>query len=419
MCRTVHSLDEVKVKVVNDFIYRSTTAELSGCNKCGCQLQTLFVIPCGHLVCVECMTSTTITCPCCEQPFDVDDFQRLQPGLNFQFNLSVNEEKEEREKQYALKHAFSLEERSAIDIDELEDVEGIDAPPVAAQARKHKKGENCIYSSRLCDGKCKICREEHFDCNFMNEEKQCSICFKHAEDCPTYASKSKYVVDKLLQLRQNDDSSNNIASCTVSPLAARLFSRPGSSINRPLKAVVFSQHRTTYEYFGDRLIRRFGGACVADYSYGGTRSQELQKFIHQPECFVMLLSKQGSVGLDLSFVTHIFFLDSIFDKSLEAQVVARAYRMGALGSVFVEQLTAKDSIEEVMNELNAGSRQATALADTKSTEKHAKLHYLMKSTKLIRPQHETKAKKRKACTGIDDGSTRQLVRTAGGVRFKD
>ena len=145
----------------------------------------------------------------------------------------------------------------------------------------------------------------------------------------------------------------------------------------------------------------------------------LLRFHHQPKCFVMLLSKQGSVGLDLSFVTHIFFLDSIFDKSLEAQVVARAYRMGALGSVFVEQLTAKDSIEEVMNELNAGSRQATALADTKSTEKHAKLHYLLKSTKLIRPQHETKAKKRKACNGIDDGSTTQLVRTAGGVRFKD
>ena len=50
------------------------------------------------------------------------------------------------------------------------------------------------------------------------------------------------------------------------------------------------------------------GACVADYSYGGTRAQELQKFIQSPECFVMLLSKQGAVGLDLSFVTHIFFL---------------------------------------------------------------------------------------------------------------
>ncbi len=50
---------------------------------------------------------------------------------------------------------------------------------------------------------------------------------------------------------------------------------------------------------------------MADYSYGGTRAQELQKFIQSPECFVMLLSKQGAVGLDLSFVTHIFFLGKL------------------------------------------------------------------------------------------------------------
>jgi len=35
------------------------------------------------------------------------------------------------------------------------------------------------------------------------------------------------------------------------------------------------------------------GACVADYSYAKTRAEELQKFIHHPECFAMLLSKEG------------------------------------------------------------------------------------------------------------------------------
>ena len=152
-------------------------------------------------------------------------------------------------------------------------------------------------------------RGEHFDCNFMNnDDQQCSICFKHAEPCPSYASKSKYVIDKLLQLRQDDVSGSG--SAVHSPMAARLFGRSSgsTSTHRPLKAIVFSQFRVAYEYCGDRLIRRFGGACVADYSYGGTRAQELHKFIHNPDCFVMLLSKQGSVGLDLSFVTHIFFL---------------------------------------------------------------------------------------------------------------
>jgi hypothetical protein len=90
--------------------------------------------------------------------FDVDDFQRLQPGLNNQFNLSVEQEKEEREKQYALKRAFSesLGER-AIDVDELGDEVEVNVPPTQ-QARSHKRGENCVYSSRLMDGKCTICR---------------------------------------------------------------------------------------------------------------------------------------------------------------------------------------------------------------------------------------------------------------------
>lgn len=133
-----------------------------------------------------------------------------------------------------------------------------------------------------------------------------------------------------MQIRSEDDGNGK---CNTSPMAARLFGR-SKSRHRPLKAIIFSQFRRIYEYFGDRLIRRFGGACVADFSYGGTRTQELQKFIHDPQCFIMLLSKQGSVvsfflynavhnesiinltfffqqGLDLSFVTHIFFLGEL------------------------------------------------------------------------------------------------------------
>jgi hypothetical protein len=64
----------------------------------------------------------------------------------------------------------------------------------------------------------------------------------------------------------------------------------------------------------------------------------------------MLLSNDGSEGLDLSFVTHIFFLEEVWDKSLAEQAVARAWRMGAKGRVEVETLVAKNSVEETMQE---------------------------------------------------------------------
>jgi hypothetical protein len=37
---------------------------------------------------------------------------------------------------------------------------------------------------------------------------------------------------------------------------------------------------------------------------------------------VLLLTGEGALGLDLSFVTHIFILDSIMDESLELQLVS-------------------------------------------------------------------------------------------------
>jgi hypothetical protein len=92
----------------------------------------------------------------------------------------------------------------------------------------------------------------------MNARKQCSICFKHAEECPDYNRKSKHVIEKLLQLL--DFINDGTRGFSLSPTAARLFAISGNAqcAHRPLKAIVFSQFRTIYEYFGDHLIRRFG-----------------------------------------------------------------------------------------------------------------------------------------------------------------
>lgn len=72
---------------------------------------------------------------------------------------------------------------------------------------------------------------------------------------------------------------------------------------RPVKIIVFSQFRKALNMVGDRLLRRFGQACVSEY-WGRYRTTELAKFTRDPECFLMLLGKDGSEGLDLSFVTR-------------------------------------------------------------------------------------------------------------------
>jgi SNF2 family DNA or RNA helicase len=76
---------------------------------------------------------------------------------------------------------------------------------------------------------------------------------------------------------------------------------------------------------------------------GGTQERiaALQIFRDDPQISILLLDGVGAVGLDLSFVSHIFLLDPIWDKSLEDQVISRAHRLGAKRSITVEKLIAR------------------------------------------------------------------------------
>lgn len=123
--------------------------------------------------------------------------------------------------------------------------------------------------------------------------------------------------------------------------------------------------------------------CVAEY-WGMFRRQELHKFTTDPGCFILLLGRDGSEGLDLSFVTHIWFVEPLWDRSLESQVEARAWRMGATESVCVETLVAESTIEETMESAKKSDFDfAPAAPGKKSIENQARLHFYLQNLKLI------------------------------------
>ena len=64
---------------------------------------------------------------------------------------------------------------------------------------------------------------------------------------------------------------------------------------------------------------------------------------HDAGVGVLLMDETGSVGLDLSFVSWVFLMEPLGDASLQAQVTARAHRMGASQAVHVETLVMKVS----------------------------------------------------------------------------
>lgn len=76
--------------------------------------------------------------------------------------------------------------------------------------------------------------------------------------------------------------------------------------------------------------------------------------VEEEDASILLLHEDGSRGLDLSFVTHIFLLERIKDPALENQIISRAHRMGATGPVHVIliQVISKTHEESKLDDLS-------------------------------------------------------------------
>jgi SNF2 family DNA or RNA helicase len=312
------------------------------------------------------MDSSTSTCYLCDNSFDVDELQKFQPGFVLEWRSNLE-----------LENSPSRNAGSIRFIANNRDV--LIRPSVnRRRSKKFGDGHTCEYDLFSTDGCCIHCLEEHNFCCLMNARGRCEVCHRVAEDCPKDESKSFYLSRRLIELVEQKRSiplnfSNEL-----------LF----QDSMRPLKVIVYSQFRAALNFIGDRLLRKFGTACIAEY-FGSHRKKELQKFTTEPICFCLLLTKDGSEGLDLSFVTNIIFLEEVFDKSLEDQVVARAWRMGAKDKVTVETLIAKNSMEEVIgNHVTEGHDQNEEVAATglPSGEKH-RLKTLLLSLRFITDHH--------------------------------
>jgi len=373
-----HGFDDDTIERMRQYLHKPEQEELSPCECCGLHLSTLLLLPCcAGLLCSECMDGESSICLLCNSHFDADDFQRLQPG--FAFTWKSNLELEKTTKLNLQPAAAEAAKDIIAPISSVRPhVEPVVIRPSAAVrlTRKFGDGHACEYDKYAIYGKCKLCNEEHSGCKLLSRNSRCDVCYRVAEDCPEEESKSHYLTAKLEELL-----------VTRNPAHGRSLDAADNN-KRPLKVIVYSQFRNALNVVGDRLLKRFGPACIAEY-WGRYRSQELHKFIYSGDCFCMLLSNDGSTGLDLSFVTNIVFLEEIWDKSLQDQAVARAWRMGAKGRVEVETLTAKNTVEELMQEMEV-SRSCGNKQDPRQMREHQqqKTKLLLQSVRLLTDYHQ-------------------------------
>ena len=120
------------------------------------------------------------------------------------------------------------------------------------------------------------------------------------------------------------------------------------SVGMAVETRVRTPSGTLGPWVGGRLAR-FGkcGAKMPDGTPWKMRSVD---------CFVLLLTRDGSHGLDLSMLTHMYLADQVWDPAVEHQLVSRAYRMGATGPVTVYQLLMRSTLEETLHQMVTGAK---------------------------------------------------------------
>lgn len=303
-------MEEDRRPAVIQYLHRARqNAECTMCEKCRRNVRLLLLIPCGHLCCVDCvedcMEAVGARCSVCNVGFDFEVFQELQPGFEF----------------------------TAAGGGPMEDLNSSNGAARVRDLRREAERRESLraWQEQQRTGGTTRAPQPRLAINFLRD-------FDIIE-----ASKALYVVARVKELKV--EYARNYVEASTANRAA--------NASRHVKAIVFSQFSSHIWELKVAFAQQ--GIPTADFITGVSaahRKKHLRSFREDPSMNVLLLTEVGSHGLDLSFVTHMFLLEEIWDKSLEKQVVSRAHRMGARQPVVVEQLVMRDTIEGVLLRMN-------------------------------------------------------------------
>ncbi|XP_049370689.1 F-box protein At3g54460 [Solanum verrucosum] len=183
----------------------------------------------------------------------------------------------------------------------------------------------------------------------------------------TSSSKVAYLVDRLKEIKEANrmiiiSNEDKIVETSVSHVHTRInnfstFSSqqylvgPSSDFCNiiPQKVIIFSQFLEHIHVIEQQLaIAGISFASLYSPMPSISKVKALTTFQHDVDCMALLMDGSAALGLDLSFVTHVYLMEPIWDKSMEEQVISRAHRMGATRPILVETLAMSGTIEEQM-----------------------------------------------------------------------
>ncbi|KAK4483556.1 hypothetical protein RD792_010755 [Penstemon davidsonii] len=181
----------------------------------------------------------------------------------------------------------------------------------------------------------------------------------------TSSSKVTYLVHRLKELQESNrmieySSDRDIISDELNFFNGRTHDtlidqmicnkpRNGRSQPSPEKVIIFSQF-LEHIHVIEQQLKIAGIHFTGMYSpmHSSNKMKSLATFQHDSDCMALLMDGSAALGLDLSFVNHVYLMEPIWDRSMEEQVISRAHRMGAVRPIHVETLAMNGTIEEQM-----------------------------------------------------------------------
>lgn len=219
----------------------------------------------------------------------------------------------------------------------------------------------------------------------------------------TSSSKVSYLVKRLKDLQEVNKITDNCindgkdVNALFLPFGKNMAS--ARSTNRSVEKVLIFSQFLEHIHVIEQQLTIAGIKFVGMYSpmHSVNKVKSLATFQHDEECMALLMDGSAALGLDLSFVTHVFLMEPIWDKSMEEQVISRAHRMGATRPIHVETLAMHGTIEEQMLKflqdsdecrkllkeeyVNEGPRGRRTLHDFAESNYLAQLSFVRKSPK--------------------------------------
>ncbi|XP_020087288.1 F-box protein At3g54460 isoform X1 [Ananas comosus] len=207
----------------------------------------------------------------------------------------------------------------------------------------------------------------------------------------TSSSKVAYLVEKLKMVQESNrkfgysasiDTNSNVPISVSNDRETGSETDGMSSRTLPEKVIIFSQFLEHINIIEQQLtIAGIKFAAMYSPLHSFKKIKSLMSFQQDPNCLALVMDGSAALGLDLSFVTHVFLMEPIWDRSMEEQVISRAHRMGATRTIHVETLAMRGTIEEQMLEFlqdpNACGRvllQENSNSDLGGARTHRTLH---------------------------------------------